>query len=257
MYTNIESRKSDNMRKRGFTLIELLATIVILAIIALIATPIVMNVIENYKKGVAEQSAKNLEHIAQVYYYDNKIKAGFNDIKFICNGENCSNGDKVLSINGKVPESGNISITKDGIVTLNSIVIKGYTCYKQNESYTCEKGKKTTVNSTDSVLTINDSKSTSLANYRIYGNNISDDVFVENLPSEYQQVEYLESTGTQYIDTGVQPNNNTKVEVIFELTESGLNSSQYVVGSRETKNSTIIFGMGGSSSNLYFINYFF
>ena len=38
------------MNKKGFTLIELLAVIVILAIIALIATPIVLNLISESKK---------------------------------------------------------------------------------------------------------------------------------------------------------------------------------------------------------------
>ncbi len=42
---------------KGFTLIELLAVIVILAIIALIATPIVLNLIERARKGAAESSA--------------------------------------------------------------------------------------------------------------------------------------------------------------------------------------------------------
>ena len=42
--------------KKGFTLIELLAVIVILAVIALIATPIVLNVIEKAKIGSAESS---------------------------------------------------------------------------------------------------------------------------------------------------------------------------------------------------------
>ena len=41
--------------KKGFTLIELLAVIVVLAIIALIATPIVMNTIKNAKKGAAKE----------------------------------------------------------------------------------------------------------------------------------------------------------------------------------------------------------
>ena len=50
--------------KKGFTLIELLAVIVVLAIIALIATPIVMNTIKNAKKGAAERSADN--YIKQV-----------------------------------------------------------------------------------------------------------------------------------------------------------------------------------------------
>lgn len=39
---------------KGFTLIELLAVIVILAIIALIATPIVLNLIDEARKGAAE-----------------------------------------------------------------------------------------------------------------------------------------------------------------------------------------------------------
>ena len=52
------------MKKRGFTLIELLAVIVVLAIIALIATPIIMNTIKNAKKGAAERSADS--YIRQV-----------------------------------------------------------------------------------------------------------------------------------------------------------------------------------------------
>ena len=44
-------------RNKGFTLIELLAVIVILAIIALIATPMILGVIETAKKGGAESSA--------------------------------------------------------------------------------------------------------------------------------------------------------------------------------------------------------
>ena len=42
---------------KGFTLIELLAVIVILAIIALIATPTILGVIETARKGSAESSA--------------------------------------------------------------------------------------------------------------------------------------------------------------------------------------------------------
>lgn len=43
-------------KNKGFTLIELLAVIVILAIIALIATPIIMNVINDSKKGAAKDA---------------------------------------------------------------------------------------------------------------------------------------------------------------------------------------------------------
>ena len=43
---------------KGFTLIELLAVIVILAIIALIATPVILGIIEDARAGAKENSAK-------------------------------------------------------------------------------------------------------------------------------------------------------------------------------------------------------
>ncbi|MBQ9181670.1 MAG: prepilin-type N-terminal cleavage/methylation domain-containing protein [Bacilli bacterium] len=45
------------MNKKGFTLIELLAVIVILAIIALIATPIIMGIIDDARTNAAMNSA--------------------------------------------------------------------------------------------------------------------------------------------------------------------------------------------------------
>ena len=53
------------MNKKGFTLIELLAVIVILAIIALIATPIILGIIQDAK----EESQKR-----SVELYANSIK---------------------------------------------------------------------------------------------------------------------------------------------------------------------------------------
>ena len=44
--------------KKGFTLIELLAVIVILAIIALIATPIILGIINDARKEINERSAE-------------------------------------------------------------------------------------------------------------------------------------------------------------------------------------------------------
>ena len=48
--------------KKGFTLIELLAVIVILAIIALIATPIVIDIINDTKLGSVKPSKILLEY---------------------------------------------------------------------------------------------------------------------------------------------------------------------------------------------------
>ena len=46
------------MRKNGFTLIELLAVIVILAIIALIATPIILGIINDAREESNERSVE-------------------------------------------------------------------------------------------------------------------------------------------------------------------------------------------------------
>ena len=53
--------------KKGFTLIELLAIIVILAIIAVITVPIILNVIENAKKGSVIDSAYGYKSAIQNY----------------------------------------------------------------------------------------------------------------------------------------------------------------------------------------------
>ena len=52
-----KKKNKNNKNKTAFTLIELLAIIVILAIIAVITVPIILNIIENAKKGAAIDSA--------------------------------------------------------------------------------------------------------------------------------------------------------------------------------------------------------
>ena len=51
------------MKKKGFTLVELLAVIVILAVIALISTPMIGS-----KKGALKDSAYGLLEAADIYY---------------------------------------------------------------------------------------------------------------------------------------------------------------------------------------------
>ena len=55
-------------KNKGFTLVELLAVIVILALIALIATPIILNVINDAKKQAAKDSAYGyMDAVREIY----------------------------------------------------------------------------------------------------------------------------------------------------------------------------------------------
>lgn len=67
------------MRNKGFTLIELLAVIVILAIIALIATPIILGIIndarDSAKTRSAELVATGVEYAITTYMYKNNGNA--------------------------------------------------------------------------------------------------------------------------------------------------------------------------------------
>jgi len=64
------------MNKKGFTLIELLAVIVVLAIIALIATPIVMGVIEKAQVGANERSVEGYMKAYEAAYYQYMLENG-------------------------------------------------------------------------------------------------------------------------------------------------------------------------------------
>ncbi len=67
------------MNKKGFTLIELLAVIVILAIIALIVTPIVSNIIASARNSANARSVEG--HIDNIEY--SIISSAFNEGKDI------------------------------------------------------------------------------------------------------------------------------------------------------------------------------
>ena len=63
-------------KNKGFTLIELLAVIVILALIALIATPIILNIIKDAKRSAAKDSAYGYIDAVEKYIVLAKTQTG-------------------------------------------------------------------------------------------------------------------------------------------------------------------------------------
>ena len=110
--------------KKGFTLIELLAVIVILAIIALIATPIILNMIENAKKGAAKDSAYG--YIEAIEYNNSMSDLGLNNGYTKISGEKLDVTKLDVKVKGSKPESGEVTIDKSGRVTSADLCINNY-----------------------------------------------------------------------------------------------------------------------------------
>ena len=105
--------------KKGFTLIELLAVIVILAIIALIATPLIMNVIDEAKRGSFENSAYGIVRAAEITLATDILSGNNNEVIITYNnGQESSSNGKKLEYKGEKPKNGKIKINKNGEIAI-------------------------------------------------------------------------------------------------------------------------------------------
>ena len=99
--------------KKGFTLIELLAIIVILAIIAVITVPIILNIIENSRRGAATNSAYGYKDAVNKWYVS-KLQE---DSGYTLNGNyNVSDGklnNIEIPLSGDKPTGGNLHYTNN------------------------------------------------------------------------------------------------------------------------------------------------
>lgn len=134
-------------KNKGFTLIELLAVIVIISVIALIATPIIMNVIDKSKNGAAKDSAYGyikaveLELVNQVL--NNNVKM---DGSYLIDDGNLMYYNSVISkvetlnVSYKGTKPKGTIVVKENALYSADLVIDGYSFGYFNEKLT-EKEK--------------------------------------------------------------------------------------------------------------------
>ena len=114
--------------KKGFTLIELLAVIVILAIIALIATPIVLSIINDSKESALVRSGEFYVSAVENAIMKKNIELGgtLNPRKCIINEDGNAARDEInlkVDVDGEKPTSGGITFLEGKIV--NSLLTFG------------------------------------------------------------------------------------------------------------------------------------
>lgn len=147
-------------KKNAFTLIELLAIIVILAIIAVITVPIILNIIENSRKGAATDSAYGYKDAINKYYVqelfdNNQLK--LNGTYTVTNGtltpsdENTTFGDEnvtslPIQASGTVPSSGSLTYSNN-VLTEGWLVIGDYrVTFNENGTVTTIKNSGSSSN---------------------------------------------------------------------------------------------------------------
>lgn len=105
-------------KNRAFTLIELLAIIVILAIIAVITVPIILNIIENSRKGAATASAYGYKDAVNKYYVTElannrqlQLEGLYTVTDGILNGSGITN--KEILVSGDKPSGGYLNYSNN------------------------------------------------------------------------------------------------------------------------------------------------
>ena len=107
------------IKKNAFTLIELLAVIVILAIIALIATPIILGIINDSKKSAEEASVKNYIRAVEISLLNKGMKNEINTSDLNCKIENKGNQINCGTVDPIIIEYNGNGLT-DGIIKIKN-----------------------------------------------------------------------------------------------------------------------------------------
>ena len=166
-------------KKNGFTLIELLAVIIVLAIIALIATPIIFNVIENAKIKSLENSCYGVIDAVRTKYAEGLLNSTDGTVDLGGTTDNVLD----LTVSGEKPIQGTWTIdnTKNSdergikIVEVKFASMKNYTCSNVDENdkitskVTCEKDgvdeQEPTISAKEATVTVNKGTDVKIKNY--------------------------------------------------------------------------------------------
>ena len=151
------------MKKQGFTLVELLAVIVIIAVVALITIPMILNVIEEARKNSYKESARGYVDAIEKRIVKEQIKNTNTDYTgmYSIREEKITKTSETatlipildtisltLKIKGTLPDRGNVVIDKKG-VTSGKFYYGDYLVTLNGEKYNVEIVTNSSTDSSD------------------------------------------------------------------------------------------------------------
>ena len=222
------------MKRKGFTLIELLAVIVILAIIAVIATPLVLNTIDDAKKGSFEQTLNNILKAADLYQAKLEINDEFIECRYFSFGndvEEVTVRDKKiyyplqdLSLKGQLPTEGEVKICSN-IITLEASN-GSYSGSYDGSQMNIGKGDLASNDLTTPVIdTFNTTATTNRIIVAVTSHSQSVGGVIENYYYKINDGDYVKITEKSYIFTDLEANTEYTITIKVE-NKSGITTEE-------------------------------
>ena len=220
------------MKNKAFTLIELLGVIMILGVLVLIAFPPLLKQIKETKKGINDATKSLIIDAAKDYYEENKSNYERTEGMTYCIGIDTLIQNNNLNPKIKDHELNDIDASKQ----IKMIYHNDKFDYELADSCTSYTVYTVTFDSNGGSIPSNpewDGSGSTVSkrlNSTTYGTlptpTKSGYTFLgwkeKNyyIPSEYQEVEYIESDGNQYIDTGIESKGTIGFSIKYEIYNS-------------------------------------
>ena len=211
--------------KNGITLIVLVITIIVLLILAGISLSLVLGdngIIEKSQKATtATRNAEEMEKIRLevLVSYDNNRNLDFEKLKSNISAhitEATADGTEFPLTVTYVITRNVYKVNSNGDIDLDGQIIKDANAEEKEK---VERAMAAARAAGNGVLTT-ENLNTELDKVFNNGKQVEASK-VRRLPVEYQEVEYIEGTGTQYINTNVQPSGGKyTVNIDFQLVEN-------------------------------------
>jgi len=222
------------MKKKGFTLIELLAVIIVLAVIALIATPLVFNTVEESRKGAFTQTINGVIKAAELYQAKEQMIQSMNECRYFSFGNDVTKvtrrDDKLyypvkdLNLKGDLPTEGEVKICESEIVI--EVSDGNYAGRYEGGNVNISKGD---LASNDLTTPIIDNINTNITTNRIIvivnAHSPSVGGIIQNYYYKINDGEYIKSEEASYIFDDLDPETEYTITVKVE-NKSGITAEE-------------------------------